>query len=189
MDTASRTPKPVSEPPRGQPTGARQDADALARWHQDLKRSGFAVLAAFGEAHPADFNRAAQGQGRQVPHGAGGFRLGVESDVLILQHQDCPDPRAAAARLAVLLDKAIQQLALQRNQARVAQSILHLLERDRPGGQGRAGLGGLPKNGVLQHRQKILNVREARHLHLVAHGNGLNLAALDAQAARIVLQE
>ena len=79
------------KPPRGQPTGARQDADALARWHQDLKRSGFAVLAAFGEAHPADFNRAAQGQGRQVPHGAGGFRLGVESDVLILQHQDCPD--------------------------------------------------------------------------------------------------
>ena len=91
--------------------------------------------------------------------------------------------------MTVLPDEAVQQLAFQGDQVRVAQAVLHFLNRYDFGCNGIVRLCCLPENGIVQHRKKILNVRKTGHLNHVAHRHVADLPAFDPQPAGIVLKE
>ena len=87
------------------------------------------------------------------------------------------------------LSKPSSNLPCKADQSRVAQTVLHFLDRHRLGRQGRPWLGCLPENGVVQHRKKVLEIRKADRLYHVAQRQSLNLAALNAQPAGLILEE
>src|SRR5580765_6575649 len=109
--------------------------------------------------------------------------------MVALYHQNRLRPRVAASWLVIASHDTVKQLAFESDEVGMMQTSLHAVYCCCFGRYGRPGFGRFSERSVLQHGEKVIEVRKSDDLDFVANREAVELAALDVQTSACIFEE